>query len=60
MLFYLSMVDSMLDVENKIRYEIKNDKKLSFSKTIPILTIVAVEEPENRITPHLLGKLIGS
>lgn len=58
-LFYISMVDSMLDVENKIRDEIENGKELSFSKTPPILTIVAVEEPENHIAPHLLGKLIG-
>lgn len=58
-LFYISMVDSMLDVENKIRDEIEKGKELSFSKTPPILTIVAVEEPENHIAPHLLGKLIG-
>ena len=58
-LFYISMVDSMLDVENKIRDEIESGEELSFSKTPPILTIVAVEEPENHIVPHLLGKLIG-
>lgn len=57
-LFYISMVDSMLDVENKIQEEIDNGKELSFSKTPPILTLVAVEEPENHIAPHLLGKLI--
>lgn len=57
-LFYISMVDSMLDVENKIQEEIKTGIELSFSKTPPILTIVAVEEPENHIAPHLLGKLI--
>ncbi len=58
-LFYISMVDSMLDVENKIRDEIESGKELSFNKTPPILTIVAVEEPENHIAPHLLGKLVG-
>lgn len=57
-LFYISMVDSMLNVENKIQEEIKNKGDLSFSKKPPILTIVAVEEPENHIAPHLLGKLI--
>lgn len=57
-LFYISMVDSMLDVESKIQEEINIGKELSFSKTPPILTIVAVEEPENHIAPHLLGKLI--
>ena len=57
-LFYISMVDSMLDVESKIQEEIKGECELSFSKIPPILTIVAVEEPENHIAPHLLGKLI--
>ncbi len=59
-LFYISMVDSMLDVENKIREEIEKGKELSFSRTPPILTIVAVEEPENHIAPHLLGNLLES
>lgn len=57
-LFYISMVDSMLDVENKIREEIEGGKEPSFNKIPPVLTIVAVEEPENHIAPHLLGKLI--
>ena len=58
-LFYISMVDSMLDVENTIREEIQaNPDNLSFSRIPPILTIIAVEEPENHISPHLIGKLI--
>ncbi len=56
-IFYISMVESMLDVENKIREEIKEKKELSYTQTPPILTIVAVEEPENHVAPHLLGKL---
>ena len=58
-LFYISMVDSMLDVENTIREEIQaNPDNLAFSRIPPILTIIAVEEPENHISPHLIGKLI--
>ena len=58
-LFYISMVDSLLEVENTIREEIQaNPDNLSFSRIPPILTIVAVEEPENHISPHLIGKLI--
>lgn len=58
-LFYISMVDSILDVENTIRHEIQsNPDSLSFSRIPPILTIIAVEEPENHISPHLIGKLI--
>ncbi|KUO77885.1 MAG: ATP-dependent endonuclease [Desulfosporosinus sp. BRH_c37] len=58
-LFYISMVDSILEVENEIRKEIAEGKeKRSFNITPPVLTIVAVEEPENHISPHLVGKLI--
>jgi putative ATP-dependent endonuclease of OLD family len=49
-LFYISMVDSILAVENKIREELKdNPDNVSFNKQPPILTIIAVEEPENHI-----------
>lgn len=58
-LFYISMVDSILDIEDKIRIEIESGKEdKSFTSKPPILTIVAVEEPENHIAPHLIGKLI--
>ncbi len=58
-LFYISMVGSILDVEEKIRREIESDSDKKIFKNIPpILTIVAVEEPENHIAPHLIGKLI--
>ena len=58
-LFYISMVGSILDVENTIREEIQaNPDNLSFNRIPPILTIIAVEEPENHISPHLTGKLI--
>jgi putative ATP-dependent endonuclease of OLD family len=58
-LFYISMVNSILDVENNIRSEIESGAKdKSFVSKPPILTIVAVEEPENHIAPHLIGKLI--
>lgn len=58
-LFYISMVDSILDVENTIRKEIEKDvENLSFNKIPPTVTVIIVEEPENHIAPHLLGKLI--
>lgn len=60
-LFYVSMVDSILDVELKIEQDIReNPENPGFSKKPPILTIIALEEPENHIAPHLLGKLIGN
>lgn len=58
-LFYISLVDSILDVETKIREEIESDSEhMSFNHKPPILTVIALEEPENHIAPHLIGQLI--
>lgn len=58
-LFYISLVDSILDVETKIQKEFEVDPEhTSFSHKPPILTIIALEEPENHIAPHLIGQLI--
>ena len=58
-LFYISLVDSILDVENQIQQQLESGREhVSFNRTPPVLTIVAIEEPENHIAPHLLGKLI--
>lgn len=58
-LFYISLVDSILDVESKIQEEIESDTEhMSFNHKPPILTIIALEEPENHIAPHLIGQLI--
>ena len=60
-LFYISLVDSILDVECQMQKEIEEDiENTSFSRKPPILTIIALEEPENHIAPHLLGKLVGN
>lgn len=58
-LFYISLVDSILDVEAKIQHEMETDaKNVSFNFIPPALTIIALEEPENHIAPHLIGKLV--
>ncbi len=58
-LFYISLVDTILEIENKIREEIQSNKESkSFVIEPPILTLIAVEEPENHIAPHLVGKLV--
>ena len=59
-LFYFSLVNTLLEMETKLLQEISNkpaetDKKLV---PLPILTLIAVEEPENHIAPQLLGKVI--
>lgn len=58
-LFYISLVDSILDVEQQIKRQLEIDPEhVSFNRAPPILTVVAIEEPENHIAPHLLGRLI--
>lgn len=60
-LFYISMVESILDVEESIVKEIgKKEEERAFSKIPPMLTVVAIEEPENHISPQLLGKLVNN
>ena len=58
-LFYLSIVDTLLDIEEKIMQEIStNGASEHFDLLPPILTIVAIEEPENHISPQILGRVI--
>lgn len=53
-LFYLSLVSSILNLEQLV-----NKDNKAFKKKVPIaLTILAIEEPENHISPHLLGKVM--
>ncbi len=54
-LFYLSLVSSLLDVEFEAQSNTEQD---IFDLSPPALTILAVEEPENHISPQLLGKII--
>ena len=58
-LFYLSIVDTLIDIEEKIMQEISiNGASECFDLLPPILTIVAIEEPENHISPQILGRVI--
>jgi len=60
-LFYISLVNSILDVESKIQQEIISDPEhVSFNHNPPVLTIIALEEPENHIAPHLTGQLVSN
>ncbi|MEC5307235.1 ATP-dependent nuclease [Bacillus thuringiensis] len=46
-LFYITLVSTLLEIENK---QEKDDK--------PLLNIFAIEEPENHISQHLLGRIV--
>ena len=50
-LFYLTLVCTLLEVEEKLS---KEDSE----KIRPLLTILAIEEPENHIAPQLLGRVV--
>ncbi|MBS0750015.1 ATP-dependent nuclease [Streptococcus suis] len=58
-IFYFSLVDSILDIELEITKDREeNPDNPRFKLILPILTILAIEEPENHIAPHHIGKLI--
>ncbi len=52
-LFYLTLVCSMLEIEETVEPELGE-----IGITRPLLTILAIEEPENHIAPQLLGRVI--
>lgn len=59
-LFYFTLVNTLLKVERNALDSIeKGDVPLQSQKSLPpVLTILAVEEPENHIAPQLLGRVI--
>ncbi|AHV95620.1 AAA family ATPase [Paenibacillus sabinae] len=57
-LFYLSLVDSFLEIEQQAMENSEDEDAPQFNIQIPALTILAIEEPENHVSPHLLGNII--
>ncbi|KPE52946.1 MULTISPECIES: ATP-dependent nuclease [Chryseobacterium] len=54
-LFYLTLVCALLEIEEKLA---ENDDEENIGINRPLLTILAIEEPENHIAPQLLGRVI--
>ncbi|KQR67336.1 ATP-dependent endonuclease [Pedobacter sp. Leaf176] len=54
-LFYLTLVCALLDIEEKLS---ENEDEENIGINRPLLTILAIEEPENHIAPQLLGRVI--
>jgi putative ATP-dependent endonuclease of OLD family len=54
-LFYLTLVCALLDIEEKLA---ATEDEETIGITRPLLTILAIEEPENHIAPQLLGRVI--
>ncbi|UOR10288.1 ATP-dependent nuclease [Halobacillus amylolyticus] len=58
-LFYLSLVNSLLEIEKlAINEKQKDSEEPIFKIDPPCLTLVALEEPENHVSPHLLGRIL--
>jgi len=59
-LFYLSLVSSVLQLEERLQNE-RTATGAGFARenyTPPALTILAIEEPENHLSPQLLGRVV--
>lgn len=54
-MFYLTLVCALLDVEEKLA---ETEDAETIGENRPLLTILAIEEPENHIAPQLLGRVI--
>lgn len=57
-LFYLTLVCSLLDVEEKLAEKEREEDDKEIGPSRPLLTLLAIEEPENHIAPQLLGRVI--
>ena len=58
-LFYLTLVKTAFDVEEQIL----SNKAIGISAerfTVPSLTVLAIEEPENHLAPHYLGRVFNT
>lgn len=57
-LFYLAMVGAAFDIEGAVLAADDGDETFDLDRlSPPSLTVFAVEEPENHIAPHLLGRI---
>jgi putative ATP-dependent endonuclease of OLD family len=58
-LFYLSLVSAVFQIEESIRSKAADDNLFEDdSLSLPILTIFGVEEIENHLSPHYLGRIL--
>jgi len=54
-MFYLTLVCALLDIEEQLAAA-EDEENIGINR--PLLTILAIEEPENHIAPQLLGRVI--
>ncbi len=56
-LFYIALVAMSFDVQARLRLDHKHGLEPDKIRS-PVLTILAVEEPENHVSPHYLGRIV--
>lgn len=56
-LFYFTLIGTLFEIENKILSTVTDDLKMS-RLNIPLFNIFAIEEPENHLAPHYLGRIM--
>lgn len=60
-LFYLTLLDSLLELESKAIQELSANKEIDkkvLNVNPPALSLILIEEPENHVSPHLIGSVI--
>jgi len=58
-LYYFTLIKSLLDIEEEIVSNPESGLDSSFHKP-PYLTLIAIEEPENHLAPHYMGRIINT
>jgi putative ATP-dependent endonuclease of OLD family len=56
-LFYIALVAMSFDVQARLRLDKTHGLEEDMVRN-PVLTILAVEEPENHVSPHFLGRIV--
>ncbi|MEL5357822.1 AAA family ATPase [Serratia ureilytica] len=60
-LVYFSLIKAMFDIDKKTRELITSGEASNFNPEkmrLPIFSMVSLEEPENHLSPHYLGRII--
>lgn len=60
-LVYFSLIKAMFDIDKKTRELILSGENSNFNPEkmrLPIFSMISLEEPENHLSPHYLGRII--
>ncbi|MCD9481687.1 ATP-dependent endonuclease [Photobacterium phosphoreum] len=60
-LVYFALTKALFDIDKETREALANDQHSNFDAAkmkLPIFSLIALEEPENHLSPHYLGRII--